>query len=291
MRQILNTAEFQTICEQFRSDGKSVGLVPTMGALHEGHGELIKIARSQNDIVAVSVFVNPLQFDNPSDLKNYPRDMVKDLSFCIAAGVDVVFSPSQIDVHPEPILFRVDADYMANILEGASRPGHFAGVATVVTKLFILSGRCKAYFGEKDFQQLAIIRRLVDEMHFPVEIVPVPVVRDVNGLALSSRNERLSDLQRKAALALSRSLYAGRSLIAGGEHNSAVVEAVMVREAEKVVEGVSKSDAVVLDYALVVDSHTLSRSDHIGGPVRLLIAAKVGDVRLIDNMGANEDQG
>lgn len=291
MRQILDTVEFQTVCEQLRGDGKTVGFVPTMGALHDGHRELIKIARAQCDIVAVSIFVNPLQFDSLSDLENYPRDIKKDLSFCISAGVDLVFSPTQTDMHPEPTLIRVDVGQIANILEGASRPGHFTGVATVVAKLFVLAGKCKAYFGEKDFQQLAIICRLVEEMHFPVEIVPVPVVRDADGLALSSRNERLNAVQRRAALALSRSLYAGRNSIAGGERSSVVIESVMAGEAEKVVEGTSKSDAIILDYALVVDSRTLSRPDYILGPVRLLIAAKVGDVRLIDNMGANEDQG
>lgn len=291
MRLIKHPAEFRNLCEQIRGERRSIGLVPTMGALHGGHGELIKNAHSQNDVVAVSIFVNPLQFDNLADLEKYPRNLETDLSFCSDAGVDIVFAPGQNDMHPEPILFEVKVREMGDILEGASRPGHFAGVVTVVTKLFILTGRCKAYFGEKDFQQLAIVGRLVEELHFPVEIVPVPVVREPSGLALSSRNERLNQSQRRAALALSRGLYAGRDVVNKGERSSYEVESVMVREVERMSEGLPNSSAVVLDYALVVDSQTLVRPDRISGPVRLLIAAKVGDVRLIDNMGANGDQG
>lgn len=286
MKQISVANEFQSACEDARIAGKTLGLVPTMGALHDGHRQLIGLAREQCDFVAVSIFVNPLQFDNPVDLEIYPRTIDSDLQLAEAMGVDLVFSPPEEEMHPEPVLFHLEVDGLSEVLEGASRPGHFGGVVTVVSKLFILAGRCRAYFGEKDFQQLAIMNRMVKEMHFPVEIVPVPIVRDERGLALSSRNQLLSEEQLASALGLSRSLFAGKSSIEGGESDPAVVEELMFKELSREIKGVAKSNLPVLDYALVVDPHTLSRPVRIERPVRLLIAARVGDVRLIDNVGA-----
>lgn len=285
MKQISDPGEFQRLCQVYRSQGLSIGLVPTMGALHSGHGELIKAARKRSDVVALSIFVNPLQFDNPDDLVNYPVTLQADLEFASSLGVDVIFLPSRDQMHPEPVMIRVEVGKIAEILEGKSRPGHFSGVATVVAKLFILAGECEAYFGEKDFQQLAIISRMVEEMHFPVEIIGVPIVRDSDGLALSSRNLRLSKDQKKAALALSRALFAAKAAILDGLREVSSVESVMVMELKKPIAGVSKSDYPVLDYALVVDQATLTRPDRIDRPVRLVIAAWVGDVRLIDNLG------
>ncbi len=285
MKQISDPGEFQRLCQVYRSQGLSIGLVPTMGALHSGHGELIKAARKRSDVVVLSIFVNPLQFDNSNDLVNYPVTLQADLEFASSLGVDVVFLPSRDQMHPEPVMIRVEVGKIAEILEGKSRPGHFSGVATVVAKLFILAGECEAYFGEKDFQQLAIISRMVDEMHFPVEIIGVPIVRDSDGLALSSRNLRLSKDQKKAALALSRALFAAKAAISDGLREVSSVESVMVMELKKPIAGVSKSDYPVLDYALVVDQATLTRPDRIDRPVRLVIAAWVGDVRLIDNLG------
>lgn len=285
MKQISDPGEFQRLCQVYRSQGLSIGLVPTMGALHSGHGELIKAARKRSDVVALSIFVNPLQFDNPDDLVNYPVTLQADLEFASSLGVDVIFLPSRDQMHPEPVMIRVEVGKIAEILEGKSRPGHFSGVATVVAKLFILAGECEAYFGEKDFQQLAIISRMVEEMHFPVEIIGVPIVRDSDGLALSSRNLRLSKDQKKAALALSRALFAAKAAISDGLREVSSVESVMVMELKKPIAGVSKSDYPVLDYALVVDQATLTRPDRIDRPVRLVIAAWVGDVRLIDNLG------
>lgn len=285
MKQISDPGEFQRLCQVYRSQGLSIGLVPTMGALHSGHGELIKAARKRSDVVALSIFVNPLQFDNPDDLVNYPVTLQADLEFASSLGVDVIFLPSRDQMHPEPVMIRVEVGKIAEVLEGKSRPGHFSGVATVVAKLFILAGECEAYFGEKDFQQLAIISRMVEEMHFPVEIIGVPIVRDSDGLALSSRNLRLSKDQKKAALALSRALFAAKAAISDGLREVSSVESVMVMELKKPIAGVSKSDYPVLDYALVVDQATLTRPDRIDRPVRLVIAAWVGDVRLIDNLG------
>lgn len=285
MKQISDPGEFQRLCQVYRSQGLSIGLVPTMGALHSGHGELIKAARKRSDVVALSIFVNPLQFDNPDDLVNYPVTLQADLEFASSLGVDLVFLPSRDQMHPEPVMIRVEVGKIAEVLEGKSRPGHFSGVATVVAKLFILAGECEAYFGEKDFQQLAIISRMVEEMHFPVEIIGVPIVRDSDGLALSSRNLRLSKDQKKAALALSRALFAAKAAISDGLREVSSVESVMVMELKKPIAGVSKSDYPVLDYALVVDQATLTRPDRIDRPVRLVIAAWVGDVRLIDNLG------
>ncbi len=286
MDQISNAREFQSVCDAQRGNGKSVGLVPTMGALHDGHKHLITLAREQCDVVAVSIFVNALQFDNPVDLEKYPRTLASDLEFTKSLGVDIVFTPDSQEMHPEPILFHLEVDRLSDVLEGASRPGHFGGVVTVVSKLFILAGRCRAYFGEKDFQQLAIVSRMVEEMHFPIEVVPVPIVRDPRGLALSSRNMRLTTDQLVSALALSRSLFAGRDAIRGGERDPERVEEVMARELNSEIKGIAKSDLAVLDYALVVDPRTLEKPERIEGPVRLLIAARVGDVRLIDNVGA-----
>lgn len=287
MIEVSHPAEFQRMCEMIRSEGKSIGLVPTMGALHQGHGELIKAARNQCEIVALSIFVNPLQFDNPEDLSNYPRNYERDVAFARELGVDIVFAPAQDEMHPKPILVRVGIERLSTILEGASRPGHFEGVATVVTKLFILAGECKAYFGEKDFQQLAIVERLAEEFHLPVEIVPVPIVRDPSGLALSSRNQRLSESQLVAATALSRALFAGKSAIESGERDPKVIELIMEEEVKRPVASVDKSDHPVLDYALVVDQQSLMHIDRIESSVRLVMAAFVGNIRLIDNIGVD----
>lgn len=285
MNQVFHAKEFQGFCEDVRMSGKTLGLVPTMGALHLGHHELIRRARAECDVVAVSIFVNALQFNNPSDLINYPRTLDVDLDVARSLGVDTVFTPSAGEMHPEPVLFHLEVDRLSEVLEGASRPGHFSGVVTVVAKLFVLAGRCRAYFGEKDFQQLLIVSKMVEEFHFPVEIVPVEIVRDPSGLALSSRNMRLSPDQRVAALALSRALFAAKSAIQLGEADPAKVRSVMEQELDKEISGIDKSDQPVLDYALVVDPHTLVSPERIAGPVRLLIAARVGEVRLIDNIG------
>jgi pantoate--beta-alanine ligase len=270
-----------------RSVGRSVGLVPTMGALHAGHVSLIARARAECDVVAVSIFVNPLQFGDPEDIARYPRPLERDLAVCAEAGADVVFVPPVTEMYPswpEAPATTISVRGVSDAWEGASRPGHFDGVATVVAKLFSAAGPCRAYFGLKDFQQLAVVRAMTSDLGLPVEVVGCPIVREPDGLALSSRNVRLSDAERVAALALSRALAAGRAALAAGERAGAALAGAMraVATAEPLLE---------LDYAVAVDAATLEPVDAIDDPaaVRLLIAAVVGPVRLIDNSAALDD--
>jgi pantoate--beta-alanine ligase len=264
-----------------RAAGRMVGLVPTMGALHAGHLSLVDAATGACDIVAVTIFVNPLQFGDPSDLVAYPRNLTTDLELCQERGVGVVFAPTPAEMYPRGDSSTVvEPGPLASRYEGASRPGHFAGVATIVTKLFSLAGPCRAYFGEKDFQQLAIVRRMAEDLDLPVEVMGCPIVREADGLAMSSRNGRLSREEWTAATVLSRSLEAGMALITEKEERSGqAVSAAML--------DVLASEALVRpDYAVVADPVTLEPVGEIRAAVRLLVAADVGPVRLIDNMAA-----
>lgn len=268
--------------EAVRRSGMTVGVVPTMGALHEGHCSLIRRAAEECDVVAVSIFVNPTQFGDASDLANYPRTWESDLTSVAAAGGHVVFAPTVHEMYPDldgADMTTVSVPALSSRWEGASRPGHFDGVATVVVKLLTAAGGCRAYFGEKDYQQLAVVRRVVSERSLPAEVVGCQTVRDRDGLALSSRNVRLSPEQRQAALVLSRALRTGAALVAAGEDRAAAVEAAM----EQVV---ADEPLVELDYAVVVDADDLEPTPSCRGrrACRLLIAATVGPVRLIDNL-------
>ena len=281
---IETVAGCRALLDGARAAGRTVGLVPTMGALHAGHLSLITRARQENDVVAVSIFVNPLQFGDLNDITNYPRTFDQDLALCAEAGADVVFAPSVSEMYPswpDPPATTVSVRGVSDKWEGASRPGHFDGVATVVAKLFAIAGPCRAYFGLKDFQQLAVVRRMVADLHLPVDVVGCPIVREHDGLALSSRNVRLSATDRVAALALSRALAAGRAVIAVGERDAATVTALMYAVA-------TDEPGVDLDYAVAVDAATLDEVQTIVEPekIRLLIAATVGPVRLIDNSAA-----
>lgn len=253
---------------------RSVGLVPTMGALHAGHGSLIKAAREANDVVVVSVFVNPLQFSDLGecdDFRNYPRNVEADAAFAESLGADAVFAPSVEEMYPSGTpLAWVRTGAMGEVLEGSSRPGHFDGVATVVSKLFNLVRPTRAYFGQKDAQQVAVLRRMVADLDFPVKLVAAPIVRAADGLAESSRNQRLNDAERTQALALSRTLFGLRD----GKFNSA-------EEASKALDA---SDGVRVDYLTVVDPQTLKPVDVNARPALALVAAHVGPVRLIDNL-------
>jgi len=265
---------------RIRSGGGTVGFVPTMGALHGGHLSLVRAAREGCDCVAVSIFVNPTQFGDAFDLAAYPRDLEQDLSMCAATGVDFVFGPPVEEMYPEGSLdTAVVPGSLAEVLEGPSRPGHFSAMATVVTKLLAIVGSCRAYFGEKDFQQLAVVRRLVADLDLPVEVVGCPTVREEDGVAMSSRNLRLGASERQAATALLRALLEGTGTVARGERAGATVARAMaaVLEAEPL---------VALDYAAVADPRSLQPVDDIDSEVRLLVAATVGPVRLIDNMAA-----
>jgi pantoate--beta-alanine ligase len=281
VRVVETVAECRELLERARATGRTVGLVPTMGALHAGHVSLVTQARVDCEVVAVSIFVNPLQFGDPDDIAHYPRTLDDDLRACARAGVDVVFAPSVREMYPNwpvPVASTVSVVGVSEGWEGASRPGHFDGVATVVAKLFAIAGPCRAYFGEKDFQQLAVVRQMAADLSLPVRVVGCPIVREVDGLALSSRNVRLSPEERRAAVVLSRALGAGRELLEQGARHSSAVAAAMR-------EVVAHEGLVHLDYAVAVGPHDLVVPEVIADPasVRLLIAAEVGPVRLIDN--------
>jgi pantoate--beta-alanine ligase len=260
-----------------RRMGATIGLAPTMGALHEGHGRLIDAARRETDCVVVSIFVNPIQFDRPDDFDRYPRTLDADKKFCAERGADLIFAPSAAEMYPAPQRTFVDVTRVSERLCGESRPGHFRGVATVVLKLFNILQPDRAFFGEKDAQQLAVIRRMVRDLNLPVEIAPVPTVRDSDGLALSSRNKHLSVEERRVAPILFQALLVAQGLIATGTTDPAVVKAA----ASAVL---AQQPAVRLEYLEVVDPEEMQPVGHIAGPVRVAAAVWLGSTRLIDNM-------
>jgi pantoate--beta-alanine ligase len=275
-------AGYSQALDAVRRSGRTVGVVPTMGALHDGHRSLIRRAAEECDVVAVSIFVNPTQFGDAADLANYPRTWTADLDAVASGGGHLVFAPTVGEMYPDGtggVATTVSVPTLGARWEGASRPGHFDGVATVVSKLLAAAGRCRAYFGEKDFQQLALVRRVVRDLSLPADVVGCETVRDADGLALSSRNARLSTEQRRAALVLSRALRQGAAQVACGVESPTEVEATMERV-------VATEPAVGLDYAAVVHADDLepARSCRSARPLRLLIAATVGPVRLIDNL-------
>jgi len=279
---VLDTlADFRAGIEVERRAGRTVGVVLTMGALHRGHAALVRRAADECDTVAVTDFVNPTQFAEAADLTNYPRTLDADVEVAGAAGASVVFAPGVHEIYPrwpEPPITTVSVRGLADRWEGASRPGHFDGVATVVVTLLSAAGRCRTYFGEKDFQQLAVVRRATADLSLPVEVVGCATVREEDGLALSSRNVRLAPDERAAAPVLHRALRAGAGALASGADRPAVEEA-MART-------VASEPLVTLDYAVLVDARDLEPADDLGAdrPLRLLVAATVGPVRLIDNL-------
>jgi pantoate--beta-alanine ligase len=272
--------EFSSRLDEERRAGRTVGLVLTMGALHEGHASLVRRAAEECDVVALTLFVNPTQFAEAADLANYPRDLEADLAVAREAGCDLVLAPSVEEMYPDwprPSATTVTVRSLVDRWEGASRPGHFDGVATVVTKFLSAAGRCRTYFGEKDFQQLAVVRRLARDLSLPAEVVGCAIVREPDGLAMSSRNTRLSAAERSAAACLSRALGAGSAAVASGAGRGAVESAMAAVVAEE--------PLVDLDYAVLVGAEDLEPVDTDSvGPLRLLIAARVGPVRLIDNV-------
>jgi pantoate--beta-alanine ligase len=265
--------------DPLRAQRQTVGFVPTMGYLHDGHASLIRAARAADDVVVASIFVNPLQFAAHEDLDSYPRDLAGDSALAEASGCAVLFAPTTAEMYPEPVLTTVSVREVAAPLEGRSRPTHFDGVATVVAKLFSIVGPCRAYFGEKDFQQLAVVRRMAQDLSLPVEVVGCPTVREPDGLAMSSRNAYLTADERAAAPVVHRALQAGLAALERGVRDPAAVRAEMAAlvDAEPLAE---------LDYAEVVDAATLQVPDPLAGTLRLLVAARFGGARLIDNVGA-----
>ncbi len=262
---------------QARQGGRAVACVPTMGALHAGHAALIERAHSEAGLVVVTIFVNPTQFDNRNDFDKYTRNLDADLAFCAARNVDLVFAPPALEMYPGPSEVWVDAPELARHLCGAFRPGHFRGVATVVAKLFNIVQPDLACFGEKDAQQLAIIRRLVKDLNFPIRIIPVPTVREPDDLALSSRNRRLTPEERKAAPLLYQALLEGRHLAQTGQADAAEVERAVVARLER-------EPSIRVEYVRLVDANRMQPVDLIAGDLCLAAAVWLGNTRLIDNV-------
>ncbi len=255
----------------------TIGLVPTMGALHEGHGALMRRAREETGYVVATIFVNPTQFDRPDDFQKYPRNIESDLTFCERLGVDAVFAPDASVMYPGEVLTSVAVAGISTRLEGEFRPGHFRGVATVVAKLFNIIPADHAYFGEKDAQQLAVIQKMAVDLNFPVAIVPVPTVREPDGLAMSSRNQRLTPDQRRVAPVLYKALCEGEASIRGGFRDTVIVTGAAMRV-------LSGAPEIRVEYLEVVDPATFRAAEQITGAVRIVAAVWVGEVRLIDNL-------
>ena len=275
-------ADLRAACERARAAGRRVGVVPTMGFLHEGHCSLMRAARETSDFVVVTIFVNPLQFGANEDLDRYPRDLAGDLEQCRAEGVDCVFTPSVAEMYPRRPLTTVHVEALTSDLCGAARPTHFDGVTTVVAKLFAIVGPCAAFFGRKDAQQLAVVTRMADDLNLPVEVIGCPIVRESDGLAMSSRNAYLAPPDRDAALVLSRALRRAIEDVIEGERDAARV-ARIVREI------VAAEPRVALEYVEVRDAHELTTMATIDGSVLIAVAARVGPTRLIDNVMVRVD--
>ena len=254
-----------------------VGFVPTLGALHEGHLSLVRAAREQNQHTVASIFVNPAQFGEPDDFASYPRDPERDLALLCDEGVDIVFLPESAEIYPADASTLVEVERITDTLEGERRPGHFRGVATVVTKLFQIVQPQRAYFGRKDAQQLAVIRRLVCDLHFDIEIVAVPTVREPNGLAMSSRNALLSAEGRQAAVVLSRALRRAEELFAAGERDGEALRSAMR-------ELIAAEPQAQVDYVSVADTETLRELARVEDAALASLAVRIGGVRLIDNV-------
>lgn len=273
-----------SIARKLRREEKTVGFVPTMGALHAGHLELVKECRQRADVAIVSIFVNPEQFNDKRDLEKYPRDLTSDAAMLAEYDVDYIYAPETDEIYPEGFSTYVDVAGLSETLEGASRPGHFRGVATVVTILFNTIRPDLAFFGQKDAQQVSVIKRLTRDLGFETEVVVLPTVREESGLAMSSRNERLSDEERQKAPIIIHALREAKTAFKKGERNAAdLIEIVQER--------VAGEPAAKLDYAAVVDRESMQPIDKIGDSEALIVVAVYfGDIRLIDNVILNRKQ-
>jgi pantoate--beta-alanine ligase len=269
-------AEAQSACAQLRGEGRILGLVPTMGALHEGHLSLVRAAKAECDIAAVSIFVNPTQFGPNEDFSKYPRTFEQDCALLEREGVDLIFAPTVEDMYPEGARTFVLVEGVSERLDGASRPGHFRGVTTVVSKLFHIVCPHKAFFGQKDAAQVAVLRKMVRDLNFPPQLVVCPIVREADGLAMSSRNRYLSEKERQQALVLHRALGEVEKRAAAGEtKSSALIEAAR--------SVIASEPAVRIDYVAIVDPDTLIDISDVRGGALVAVAAFVGTTRLIDN--------
>lgn len=278
MRIINTVQELRIAIKAAKREGKSIGFVPTMGYLHKGHMSLVETAKNENDVVVASIFVNPTQFGEGEDLDTYPKDFEGDQNKLSEIGTDILFYPSVKEMYPDGFstFVEVEGD-MTNVLCGSSREGHFKGVTTIVTKLFNMVTPDRAYFGQKDAQQVAVIMKMVKDLNIDIEIIPCPIYREEDGLAMSSRNKFLSTEERRDALILSKSLFEAKAEIEAGE-----------RDSKKIVDGIIDKiktlDYAIIDYVEVVDAFTLKRINKIEGVVLIALAVKIGKPRLIDNL-------
>ncbi|MGN0435589.1 MAG: pantoate--beta-alanine ligase [Wujia sp.] len=280
MKVVATIAEVREFVKARRKEGKTVGLVPTMGYLHEGHESLIKRSVEDNDVTVVSIFVNPMQFGPTEDLASYPRDLEADTKLVTNAGADLIFHPEPEEMYKDGFCTFVDMNGLTNALCGLSRPIHFRGVCTVVNKLFNIVMPDRAYFGEKDAQQLAVIKRMVTDLNIDIEIVGCPIIREADGLAKSSRNTYLSPESRKQAVILSRAIFMGKKMIEDGERSAAKVTAAMR-------ELINTMPLAVIEYVEIVDVNTMKSIEEIKGDILCAIAVKIGgEARLIDNFHA-----
>lgn len=279
---VKNISEIKDLVSEWKKEGKTIGLVPTMGYLHEGHESLIKKAKKENDKVIVSVFVNPTQFGPNEDLESYPRNIEKDRELCESCGVDVVFNPEPVEMYKNNASTYINVEGLTEGLCGASRPIHFRGVCTVVSKLFNITMADRAYFGEKDAQQLAVVKKMVEDLNFNIDVVGCPIIREKDGLAKSSRNTYLSKEERVAALILNKSLNLALKKLKNGESSG---ENVI-----NVIKGVIKEEPLAkIDYVEVVDSKTLKPVKKIENSILVAIAVYIGKTRLIDNFTFNRE--
>jgi pantoate--beta-alanine ligase len=285
MKVVRTKNELRRALDEERRRGRSIGFVPTMGAFHEGHLELMRRARRECDRVVVSIFVNPLQFGPAEDLERYPRDLDRDAELAAGVGVDWLFAPGMEEMYPGgSIATRLEVGRIGEVGEGRWRPGFFSGVATVCMKLFNIVGACRAYFGQKDAQQLAVIRQVVADLDVPLEVVACPTVREADGLAASSRNAYLDAGARRAASALPRALLAAREAAASGERSASGLRAV-------VEESLEEEPGMRLQYVEVFDAGTFEPVSEVRGPAVLAVAAFAGGTRLIDNVGVGGEKG
>jgi len=282
MKLIESVAEMQHIALKTRGEGKSIALVPTMGYLHAGHASLMHGGRSQCDLLVASIFVNPAQFGAGEDFNSYPRDLERDMTIAAAAGVDLIFAPKASDMYPAGYQTWVDVETLTLPLCGASRPGHFRGVTTVVCKLFTIVQPNVAFFGLKDYQQLAVIRRMTADLNLPVEIVGMPIVREADGLAMSSRNSYLSPENRAKALCLSRAIRTARAAYLGGERDVASLDRIAR-------EQIAAVDGAQIDYLEFRHGASLELQQQADDNTLLALAVKIGSTRLIDNCILGDD--
>ena len=277
MKVVGTIKEVRELVKEWKKNGETVGFVPTMGYLHEGHGSLITKARENNDKVVVSIFVNPMQFGPTEDLDSYPRDLEKDSKFCESLGADLIFHPEPEEMYHDDFSSYVDMSVLTEELCGLSRPVHFRGVCTVVTKLFNIVQPDNAYFGQKDAQQLAIIKHMVQDLNMDINVVGCPIVREEDGLAKSSRNTYLSPEERKAALILSKTVKLAKELIDAGEKDADVVVA-------KMKENIETEPMAKIDYVKAVNGLTMQQQKEIKAPMLIAMAVYIAKTRLIDNM-------